>query len=312
MAARRRRGSSEERIAGEALGSLLSTRAGRRTLLVLVLLAGIAYGGWWLWQRQHRPPPITVTPGTSIRLATWNLKQFSIERTGTDLRMIANIITSAQFDLVAIQEVKREGEEVDRLLNVLGPPWRGTSFSPMTGNHERFVFIYRADRLQEVGRPHLIDSPDAGIFDRVPYQAGFRAGQFDFTLVTVHLSYTDTLRRQREAEALARFARDMAAHEQEKDIIVLGDFNEQGQGNLHYLEANGWQTVIKEPTNLGSRNIFDHLLINPLYTREWSHSSGVVRFDEIYYRNDDKTAANCVSDHRPAYGDFSTLGPDDD
>ena len=187
MPARRPRLSrSDEKLILELAALILANRLARRVLLVLALIALVAFGGWWLWEHKLRPRhPV----GPTVRIATWNLRQFSTGRRGVDLDAIADIIKSSAFDIVAIQEVKREGEEVDRLLNVLGSPWRATSLSDVTGNHERFVFIYNGDHVQELGTPHFIATADAVIFDRIPYQQTFRAGNFDFTLITCHLYY---------------------------------------------------------------------------------------------------------------------------
>ena len=114
----------------------------------------------------------------------------------------------------------REGQQVDALLNTLGPPWRATSLSPVTGNHERFVFLYDGDHVQEVEGGHFVRSPVASVFGRTPYQATFRAGPFDFTLVTVHLTYEDKEHRRRESEALAALAADVARESAEKDVIA--------------------------------------------------------------------------------------------
>jgi hypothetical protein len=311
MARRRSRRSVEEQIAVQVVTEMMRSRQGRRVLIVALICGAIVIGAVWLWQNHLRPRhPV----GPTVRIATWNLRQFS-DRQRVDLRMIADVIRSSNFDIVAIQEVKREGEEVDRLLNVLGVPWRSARLSPMTGNHERFAFIYNGDHVQEVAgaSAQFIASADAGVFDRTPYQQSFRAGNFDFTLVTCHLSYTDTMRRRREAEALARIAKDLAAHAAEKDVIVLGDFNEEHVGgNLHYFLEEGWESVNHDPTNLSGSETYDSLLIDPTNTREWSGVAGSIHFDETRYGNDDKQALNAVSDHRPAYADFVTNLPDDD
>jgi len=303
MAARRRRQSIEEQLVTQAGASLvrqmMRTRQGRSALLIIVLIVAILWCGQWAWNRFLRPRhPV----GPTVRLATWNLRQFA-DRPGIDLRGIAGIINTSRFDLVAIQEVKQDGEEVDRLLNQLGTPWRGASLSPVTGNHERFAFIYNSDHVTEIGHAHLIDDADRRVFDRVPYEQTFRAGNFDFTLVTVHLSYGDTQRRKREADELARYAQKLSQTSTEKDVIVLGDFNEQGSGNLHFFLENGWESLNHEPTNLSSSETYDTLLIDPRNTREWSGSAGAVIFSG---------SAETISDHRPAYADFVTNLPDDD
>jgi hypothetical protein len=274
---------------------------------LLLILALLGSGAWWA--AQNRPAPWHPA-GSTVRIATWNLRQFS-DRPNIDLRTIADVIVSNHFDIVAIQEVKKRGQEVDRLLNVLGPPWRATRFSDLTGNFERFVFIYNGDHVQEIGSAHFIASADAIVFDRTPFQASFRAGNFDFVLITVHLSYSNVERRRKEAQALAHFV-SQVPNWQEKDYIILGDFNEQKAGNLHYFDEIGWKSLNHNSTNLGGTQTYDTLLIDPKYTKEWNGTSGAVDFDETIFHNDDKRALDTVSDHRPAYADFVTSDPDDD
>ena len=273
----------------------------------------------WAWrERQARQSarPATTTAST-IRIATWNLRKFS-ERSGAgqyppDLVEIAGIIKAAQFDLIAIQEVQREGQIVEKLRRQLNEPWRHV-VSERTGNNERYAFLYRGDRVDMVdGSAHLVLGAETAVFDRAPFTASFRAGQFDFVLLTVHLSYTDHARRAAEAGALAALARRMVDGGAEKDLIVLGDFNEQHQrGNLHIFEEQGWTKINRDATNLSSTETYDNLLIDRRFTKEWTGLAGTWRFDEMDYANDDKQAMEFVSDHRPAWGEFSIVGPDDD
>jgi len=285
------------------------TQGGRRMLVLLVAVLLLVLLSHWAWDRYLRPHhPV----GPAVRVATWNLRQFS-ERRDVDLRAIAEVIRASSFDVVAVQEVKREGRQVDALLNTLGPPWRATSLSPVTGNHERFVFLYDGDHVQEVEGGHFVHSPRAATFGRTPYQATFRAGQFDFTLVAVHLTWEDKEHRRRESEALAGLAADVAGESAEKDVIILGDFNAQSPRDLAPATAAGLLSLNHDATNLGSTESYDTLLINPTFTREWNGAAGAVSFDDILpqYR-DDAEARRRVSDHRPAYADFVTNLPDDD
>src|SRR5213079_3716654 len=102
----------------------------------------------WAWRvRQAREVvPAAATQLSTIRIATWNLRKFS-ERNGAgqyppDLVEIAKIIRAAKFDLIAIQEVQREGQIVEKLRRQLNEPWRHV-VSDRTGNNERYAFLYR-------------------------------------------------------------------------------------------------------------------------------------------------------------------------
>jgi endonuclease/exonuclease/phosphatase family metal-dependent hydrolase len=310
---RRRTAANDPTVAiGAVVGELSRTRQGRRLLAVLAAVVVVALVAWQVrlfWQNHLRPRhPV----GPAVRVATWNLRQFS-ERRNVDVRAIAEVIRASHFDVVAVQEVKRNGEQVDALLNELGTPWRATSMSATTGNYERFVFLYEGDHVQEIGRARFVNSPQAAVFARLPYQASFRAGAFDFTLVTVHLSFDDRARRRREVDALVQVAQDVAAASSEKDVIVLGDFNAENPQALRPFADAGWASLNHDPTNRGSSEVYDTLIIDPAPTREWNGAAGAVSFDDILPQNqNDRTAREHVSDHRPAWADFVTNLPDDD
>jgi len=281
--------------------------------LMLALAASIV-----LWRRYHpagsapTTRPIVQAVNRPIRIATWNLRKFS-DRARPDLVAIADIIKSSQFDLVAIQEVQQEGQTVQRLRRQLNEPWRHVT-SDGAGNSERFAFLYRSDVIELIGQAKLVDTPVA--FARRPYMATFRAGQFDFVLVTVHLWYGQAGgndRRRQEVVAIASCARQLAAGSKEKDVIVLGDFNEfHANGYLRYFEDQGWKRLVREPTNLSSTEAYDSILIDPRFTREFAGRAGVIQFDRLGYTTDRARAVDDVSDHRPAYADFRTDLPDDD
>jgi len=288
--------------------------------LLLVLFLALMVLGAWIYQQTIRvrstapaTAPASVQSGPdTIRVATWNLRQFGSQAT-TDVGMVSRIITDNRFDVMAIQEVQKDGRGVDALLHALAGPWRSTSLSPESRSGERLVFIYRGDHVQELGQPEMLPGASPGVFERIPYCATFKAGNFDFELITVHLTWGNAGQRQQEVAELARLLPRMAAGQAEKDIIVLGDFNEQHtRPNLHHFVGSGWDTVVTQGTNLSSKEIYDHILVNATYTREYTGDTGVYRFDEMLFQNHDKEAALSVSDHRPVWADFRTTLADDD
>lgn len=270
----------------------------------MALLAIFIGRGWFMAQSVAAPEPDTV------RIATWNLRQFS-DRNLDRAARIASIIRDGRFDVVALQELRGGERGLELLVRELGAPWKASAISPPAANGERLGYVYREDRVSETAAPHPLFDPGSP-FAREPYIGYFRAGEFDFIMVNLHLTYTDTDRRRREASQLGYHAQKLLAGA-EKDVIFLGDFNEHWtSGNLHYIEEHGFRRIIFEGTNLSGRQTYDNILYHPAWTTEFTGIRGVIRFDETLYDNDDRRASLEVSDHRPVYADFSTTGPDDD
>ena len=256
-----------------------------------------------------------ATGGETVRIASWNLRQFSASRDDLDYDAIAGIIRAGDFDLVAIQELKGDGEALPLLVAALGGGRRwATLVSEPAGNSERFAYLYDRDRVQFLGDSGFLTSRLD--LSRRPYAARFAAGNFDFTLVSVHLFAGDIHRRRDEARRLANLlaGRALPASSGERDVIVLGDFNTTTRrgGSLAPFEENGWLAAIDAPTNLGGTETLDNLVFDPRRTREWTGDAGVIRFDDARFAGDDAAAARRVSDHRPVYAVFATDGEDDD
>ena len=137
-----------------------------------------------------------------LLLATWNIREFDSTsygwRSEEALLYLAEIIS--RFDLVAVQEVRRSVNALDRLVRILGDGWQYvvTDLVPhQTGsNFERIAYIYDTHRVKFRGlagelslKPEKL--PDGSYrrfaFARDPYVVGFRAEWFKFCLVTVHI-----------------------------------------------------------------------------------------------------------------------------
>jgi endonuclease/exonuclease/phosphatase family metal-dependent hydrolase len=100
-------------------------------------------------------PQDVVPPSDSsryVRIATWNLREFDAPSYGWRSQeakaYIAEIISN--FDLIALQEIRRDLEALGDVKNLLGPNWdyiatdvtEGTS-----GNDERMAFLFNRDKV---------------------------------------------------------------------------------------------------------------------------------------------------------------------
>lgn len=219
-------------------------------------------------------------PGT-ITFATFNIRQFSDRsRDDAELGEICSILR--MFDFVAIQEVKDE-DILIRTVRMLSDQYGGDYEYVVSGrvgrgsHYERYAFLYRKNVIESTGSEGFIPDP-VDYFIREPYFAGFRAADFDFYVISFHLLYGDR-KSDRRQEAIL-------------------------------LDMEGMQFINLEPTTLGE-NLYDNIWFQRQYTLEFIET-GIVRFDEDYFDNDDEAAKLIVSDHRPLWARFDIAGGDDD
>lgn len=294
----RNRRTPEDQLADQIVDQILNTPRGRRMLGWGSIAAMLIGGSIWVC---HRFPRHHFPVGPTVRLATWNLGECFEDRESIALATIARVIHDNHFDLIAIAKANRDGLELDRLISDLGTSWRVAEFKGIPGHYERFAFIYNADRIQQIGTPHLITTPSASIFDSTPYQDTFRAGDFAFTLIEANVTCNDLKRRNEQMQALANYAAATAAAST-TDTIVSGSFNEASEhSNPHYFLDVGWKNLNTEPTNRNSTNVFGTFLIDPRQTTEWNGVAASAHVDK-----NDNQAVKDVSEHPPVYADFVT------
>ena len=253
----------------------------------------------------------------TLLLATWNIREFDApaygERLPESMLYIAEIIS--RFDLVAIQEVRRDTGPLDRLVRILGR-WWDYLVTDVTlgdqGNKERMAFVYDKRKVRFGGLagevvipPVESEEDDETVYTpseqlaRTPYLCGFEAGWFKFMLSTVHIFYgegvSDDPRRVREirqiAEMMAAKTRD--EHSWAKNLVLLGDFNIFRPEDVTYqalLEAgfsipDGLQHV----TNTGqTARFFDQMaFLTPYAPADQFLGGGAFNFYDVVFREDD-------------------------
>ena len=89
---------------------------------------------------------------TYVRIATWNLREFDSASYGYRSQeakaYIAEILS--HFDLIALQEIRRDLGPLKEVVKLLGPNWRyiATDVTEGTaGNEERMAFLFNTDRV---------------------------------------------------------------------------------------------------------------------------------------------------------------------
>ena len=269
----------------------------------------------------------TQTPTTTeaeidsppLRLASWNIRVFSDKsRTDEELAVICEVL--GVNDFIAIVELRDQTvlDRAEQMLLEMGRDYDYLISEPVgRGVKERYAFLYDPTRVTPVSEGQIFPDPN-DVFIREPYYASFRAGNFDFTVIAVHVIWGSTVKeRQAELHELARVYNTVQdADADEQDVILVGDFNRnptdaKGYGPL--LEISTMIQLFQPPekSHIKDSSLYDNIFFQVVYTSEFTGEQGIDRFDEIYFSNDDDAASRAVSDHRPVWGVFNT-GVDDD
>ena len=233
----------------------------------------------------------------NVLIASWNIAQFSDRKKARALQYIADICE--RFDIVAIQEVKSHLGGLSKLQQLL-PGHYQILVSDPTGNHERLAFLYdkrtviSTGLVCEIAFNGTIASPEVFQFQLTPYCASFRAGRFDFTLVSVHIAEGSRLQdvglavRKREIEELVAFIKREAARAQgsvfDPDFFLVGDFNIQADGDIFFQALTGGpEPRFKMPpgmnamgTNYDQTKTFDKIAWIPSQEFEFTGKFGVI------------------------------------
>ncbi|MCD4674011.1 MAG: endonuclease/exonuclease/phosphatase family protein [Anaerolineaceae bacterium] len=202
-----------------------------------------------LRQQLDREVP-TRTQSETLLLATWNIREFDSpaygERLPEAFYYIAEII--AHFDLVAIQEVRRDLRALKKLCAILGGHWKYliTDITEGSrGNDERMAFLYDTRKVSFGGLAGELVLPPLQLKDengktfyqpvsqvaRTPFMCGFRAGWTRFILATVHILYgkssANNPQRVEEIRQVAQALRSktLDRYAWARNLILLGDFN---------------------------------------------------------------------------------------
>ena len=255
----------------------------------------------------------------TVRLAAWNIRIFSNNsRDDHELRRIANVLID--YDFIAIVELRDEEvlKRTETILKRMGRDYDYLVSRPVGGKvKERYAFLFDQMLVDVLDDGMVFPDPN-DTFLREPYSASFRAGQFDFTAITAHVIWGDSvLPRQREVRELANVYQTLQAmNGAEQDVILLGDFNCNPDDLLAYQPLMSIPRMahlfdVPQKSHIRDTSLYDNIFFQTSYVTEYTGKSGIDRFDETDFGNDDMTASLAVSDHRPVWGEFRIDSDDD-
>jgi len=177
----------------------------------------------------------------SLYIGTYNIYTFG-KHGNTQVYNAAKVLSSGDFDLVALQEVMgAKGEESVGILTKYLKDSFNLNYSSVVssdlgqglGGQERIAFLYKPDVLKLVnyqGKPfQVVEVPGDGrdfAFTR------WSKGNFDFVLGSGHLFYGNSKekeatlkRRKQELEQVYSFFKDPKTQFGDEDLMFVGDFN---------------------------------------------------------------------------------------
>jgi endonuclease/exonuclease/phosphatase family metal-dependent hydrolase len=174
-----------------------------------------------------------------LRVVSWNLRHEGWNGETAYLEDAAQIwnqygaaITSPNgVDVVFLQEVMYPSAAqgiADALTQISGVSW-AYSVTPAIGRSsykEAYAVVYRPDAVTLLSSTVYVDVGD--LFEREPQIVKLRVNdtQADYTFINWHTVFGTTTQRQKEIDAIPQvFSAVQASSPDDRDIILLGDFN---------------------------------------------------------------------------------------
>ncbi len=234
----------------------------------------------------------------TINIASWNIREFGkIPRGEPAIHYIAEIL--GQFDLVGIVELREDLSDLARVLKILGPYWNAIysdAIADPGGNGERTGYLYDSRAVTFNGLAAEADAPRKKDGDeylptlsswRPPYLASFKAGNFDFLIITTHARWGNSDdARTKELSMLAQWVSDKrkSKNAEDKDILVMGDFNIPSIDSPMFKAVTAFGLQIPEAllgvqgSNLEKDKRYDQILHYPRYSEKFTNAGGALDF----------------------------------
>lgn len=291
----------------------------KRKIIIFCLLLCFGLGvGFYFY-----PRIFGQEESNSIKIAAFNIKIFGKKKC-EDKEVMVNLVKIArEFDIILVQEIRDASEETAQLFLDFINSENGPKFafikSPRLGttkSKEEYAFFYNTQKVKYIPEAFVYKEKNKTDFEREPFVAGFKSGNFDFILAGVHIKPDSA---EEEIGRLSSVVTDLLKdHPGEKDIIVLGDFNADQpyfsyQKNNTFRDKNFfWIINDGQDTMVSSDSTYDRIvLLEDTFGYEYvPNSAQVFCFDTVYGISHELAVR--ISDHFPVFAVFRTDLSDDD
>lgn len=286
-----------------------------------------------------------------LTISTWNIEHLGStgrgfpelgenalgNRTEDDYKRIASLIRdSLSIEIICVQEIasskkeagKSYSNELDKIINNLGTNWKYYLANFQGGNQlndeMQNAFIYDQSKV-ELKKVFELIVPDYSIgdkkaFDRKPLVGYFvpKGSEDGFVIVNLHLAsgqdnYENHLASMVMIEQNLGTQLKNYGVENEKDIIILGDLNDNPFKNsdimVDYLKEKGYIHLIDKSfgstrmdNNLTS--IIDHIFISKNAQKHIVQSKASIYKPKDMSKEGQKKWRTVYSDHFPLYIEY--------
>ncbi len=274
--------------------------------------------------QQEEPEGLVDVPLATPRAAsfvTWNLETFPL--TSQTTIAVAERIEMWRDDVIAVQEII-DVDTFDAMVD--GLDGYEAVLNDDADGWMRVGLIYNADRVT-VDNVETLFVGDGFAFPRPPLKADVTielddVGTIDFTVLVVHLKSQLGVgtqeRRRAAADALHKWIGDNAGRTADRDIVVLGDFNEEV---IAAPSNSAFEPFLTRPeqysfltyelnagfdySQLSYRSFLDHILITSDALSEYGDGATAV----LDLHDIDTGYQESISDHLPVRAVFAPNPP---
>jgi len=286
--------------------------------LVAIILATVAYAYISLEHDQ-------VKETETAKIAAFNIQIFGQTKSqkGEVMAVLTKIVR--EFDIILIQEIRDVSEQtipsfVEEINHLEGPQYSFVISERLgrTTSKESYAYIYNTQTVQFIQGSDYVFNNVEDVFEREPYIASFKIGNFDFVLVGIHTKPDDAYNEIGNLTLV--LSSIQSSKPEEKDIIVMGDFNADGSyfdeddtsnafkaSQYHWLITNNMDTMVNTDYTYDRIVVLDTTLSHEYY----AGTSQVFYYDQVYGLSN-KTFVGEVSDHYPVFAKYKTNLADDD
>ncbi|HLE76073.1 MAG TPA: endonuclease/exonuclease/phosphatase family protein [Candidatus Bathyarchaeia archaeon] len=266
-----------------------------------------------------------VVETKNARIAAFNIQVFG--KTKSQKEDVMEVLTKIvrQFDIVLVQEIRDiTGETapffLEKINQMGGPKYSYIESERLgrTSSKEAYAYFYNTETVQFIPDSDYVYNDVNDVFEREPYIAGFKIGNFDFVLVGIHTKPDDAYNEIGNLTLVVSSIQE--AKPNEKDIIVMGDFNADGTYFNEEEASNPFKTsefywIITNSMDTMTKTSYTYdriVLLNTTLNYEYvADTAQVFRFDQTYGISN-PTLVSEISDHYPVFAEYETSLEDDD